>query len=119
MKRVAGWLRLLLLAGLLAGPRLAAGPADQSAPAAWLAHDGFEALAARPAQQLRVLVPSPSRGASPHRAAAHALPAVQPSSLVRGIAPSDAGSSVGFRSGRPGIGSPRFPTGPPAALPID
>jgi hypothetical protein len=118
MTRVAGWLRVLLLASLLAGPRIAVQPADGPAPASWLADDGFNLLPARPAQHLRLLVPSLARSASPHRAAVHALPALPPSAPGGGSIPSDAESILQFRSAAHGVGSPPFPTGPPA-LPID
>ena len=118
MTRVAGWLRLLLLASLLAGPRIAVQPADGPAPVSWLADDGFNPIAVRPAQHLRLLVPSLARPASPHRAAVHALPVLPPSASAGGIAPSDAESILQFRAAVHGVGSPRFPTGPPA-LPID
>ena len=118
MTRVAAWRRLLLLASLLAGPRIAAQPADGPAPASWLADDGFNPLAVRPAQHLRLLVPSPVRPASPHRAAVHALPTLVPSTPGGGSVPSDAESILHFRSAAHGVGIPRFPTGPPA-LPID
>ena len=118
MTRAGGWLRLLLLASLLAWPRLGPGPAGAPAPSAWEADDGFPALAARPTQHLRLLVPSLGRGASPHRTLAHALPSVPPRSLGRRSVSGDAGSTLEFRAAAHGAGSPRFPTGPPAALPI-
>lgn len=119
MTRAGGWLRLLLLAGLLAWPRLGSGPAGARAPCAWEADDGFPALAARPTQHLRLLVPSLGRGASPHRTLGHAVPSVTPRSLRGRIVAGAAGSALEFRAAPHGAGSPRFPTGPPAALPID
>ena len=119
MTPAGGWLRLLLLASLLAWPRLGSGPAGTPAPSAWHTDDGFPARAARPTQQLRLLVPSLGRGASPHRTLAHALPSHIPRSLGGRIVPGDARSTLEFRTAAHGAGSPRFPTGPPAALPID
>jgi hypothetical protein len=118
MTRAGGWLRLLLLASLLAWPRLGAAPAGTPTPSAWRADDGFPALAARPIQHLRLLLPSLGRGASAHRTVAHALPSLPPRSLGGRIVPGDAGSTLEFRAAVHGAGSPRFPTGPPATLPI-
>ena len=119
MTRAGGWLRLLLLASLLAWPRLGSGAADAPAPSSWQADDGLPVLAAWPTQHLQLLVPSLGRGASPQRTAPHALPSLQPRSPGRGIVPGDAESTLEFRAAAHGAGSPRFPTGPPAALPID
>ena len=119
MTRAGGWLRLLLLASLVAWPRLGSGAADAPAPSSWQADDGFPTLAPRPTQHLRLLVPSLGRGASPHRTVAHALPFLRPRSLGRSIVPGDAESTLEFHDAAHGVGSPRFPTGPPAALPID
>ncbi|HKU60680.1 MAG TPA: hypothetical protein VJQ44_05630 [Gemmatimonadales bacterium] len=119
MTRVAVWLRLLLLATLLAGPRPAVGPAETPARSSWLADDGRADLAARPTQHLRLLVPSLGRSPSPHRPAPYApssLPSFPPGP---GIVPGGAGVAPEFRAAAHGAGSPRFPTGPPAALPTD
>jgi hypothetical protein len=119
MTSAGGWLRLLVVASLLAWPRLGSGAADAPAPSSWQVDDGLPALAARPTQHLRLLVPSLGRGASPQRTVAPALPFLQPRSPGPGILPGDAESTLEFRAAAHGAGSPRFPTGPPAALPID
>ena len=105
MTRVMGWLRLLLLASLLAWPRFASGPADAPTSAAWLPDDGLPALAARPAQHLRLFIPSLARGASPYRSAVFALSALPPLSLGRSTVPGDCGSILQFRSAAHGAGS--------------
>ncbi len=119
MTRVSGCLRLLLLASLLAGPGPAVGLGDTPAPASWLADHGLPALAAQPTQHLRLLVPSLARGAAPQRTAVHALPTLPPFAPGGRLVPSGAEPILEFRSAAHGVGSPRFPTGPPAALPID
>src|SRR5262245_54253350 len=106
MTRAAGWLRLLLLASLLAWPRLGAAPADAPTPSGWQADDGLPALAARPTQHLSLLVPSLGRGTSPHRGVAHALSVPPPRSLGGRIVPGEAGSTLEFRAAAHGAGSP-------------
>jgi hypothetical protein len=115
MTRRGGWLRLLLLASLLAWPRLAVEPADPLAPASLRAGDDVAALAAPP-PTVRLLAGPQSGGAAPHRGAMHALPALPP--RLPGAVVGSADLPVPARSAEQGAGNPRFPTGPPATLPL-
>jgi hypothetical protein len=117
MTRRGGWVRLLLLATLLAWPRLAHEPAGGRATASLRADDGQVALAARPPAAVRVLSGAPTGGVAPHRGAMHALPALPPLQLRAAITPGAADLRLPRHAGVRGVGSPRFPTGPPATVP--
>jgi hypothetical protein len=113
MVRRGRWLQCLLLAGLLAWPRLALEPAGGRAPASVRADDGLVAPAARPPATLGLLLGGHSGGTA-HRGAAPALPAL-PSLPIHGAAAlaDDRAAVADLRGAR----SPRFPTGPPTTLP--
>jgi len=117
MTRRGGWLRLLLLASLLAWPRLALEPAAGRAATSLRSDDGQVALAARPPAALRFVSGGPSGGAAPHRGAIQAVPALPPLHLRAATTAGPADTAFPLRTGARGFGSPRFPTGPPATLP--
>lgn len=117
MTRRGGWLRLLLLASLLAWPRLALEPAPGRATASLRADDGQIGLAVRPPAAVRLLPGAPSGGAASQRGAMQAPPALPPLQLRALTTPGAADLGLPLHAGVRGVGSPRFPTGPPAILP--
>ena len=115
MIRRGGWLRLLLLASLLAWPRLAPGPGQFQS--SLRADDGLVAATPRPPSVVRLVAGAPS-GAAPYRGAAHPLPP-RSALLFRTVAgSSDHDRAAPAGAARRCVGGPRFPTGPPGTLPI-
>jgi hypothetical protein len=113
-----GWLRLLLLAGLLAWPRLAVEPVGTLAPASLRSADAVAALAAPQPPTVRLLPGTQSGGAATHKGPMHALPVLPPTLAGAVARPAAADLPLPGRSAVRGAGHPRFPTGPPATLPL-
>jgi hypothetical protein len=118
MARRPAWLRLLLLASLLAWPRLGREPEAGRSTSSLRADDGQVALAARPPAAVRLLSGAPSGGTAPHRGAMHAASALPPVQLRAALAAGAADPAFSRYAASRGVGSPRFPTGPPVTLPI-